>query len=209
MADEEVAPTARQRESRRYYERHKERILERCRNRRRRDPEAAKAEDARYYQKHRDAKRARTKAYKEANKERVREWGRQWEAANRDRKRELARESYARRREKEIARVVEWTKNNRDKQAAARARRRANVVAAGGVVTETDIVMRRELQQGLCYYCGDSPTRWEVDHFIPLDRGGSGAPENIVMACMPCNRSKGNKLPWERWPSRFEVGCKP
>jgi 5-methylcytosine-specific restriction endonuclease McrA len=32
---------------------------------------------------------------------------------------------------------------------------------------------------------------------IPLDRGGSNGPENIVIACPECNHSKHNKLPHE------------
>lgn len=34
----------------------------------------------------------------------------------------------------------------------------------------------------------------EMDHVIPESKGGSGAAENLVLACRRCNRSKGSKL---------------
>lgn len=34
----------------------------------------------------------------------------------------------------------------------------------------------------------------EYDHVHPLARGGSSDPENIVVACRPCNRSKGSRV---------------
>ena len=33
---------------------------------------------------------------------------------------------------------------------------------------------------------------WEVDHKIPLSRGGSENLRNLVPMCIPCNRSKGD-----------------
>jgi len=50
----------------------------------------------------------------------------------------------------------------------------------------------------------DKPGRWvhfglELDHVIPEFMGGTNAPDNIVLACRMCNRSKGiGKLPKRR-----------
>lgn len=55
-----------------------------------------------------------------------------------------------------------------------------------------------------CAYCRrDDPL--EMDHFIPLKRGGNTIPGNIVPACHICNASKGNHLP-EEWctPEQIE-----
>ena len=94
--------------------------------------------------------------------------------------------------------------------------------------------VEREVRESFiaCFYCGHIPgecgenrrrpdPRLELDHIEPLYLGGSGRPENLVMACRPCNRSKGSKtvsewvlqvrdgecrigrppipLEWERW----------
>jgi 5-methylcytosine-specific restriction endonuclease McrA len=50
-----------------------------------------------------------------------------------------------------------------------------------------------------CVYCAsaldlDSAT---LDHVYPLAHGGTHAPGNLVSACGPCNRLKGDMLPHE------------
>src|SRR3954465_3676433 len=48
-----------------------------------------------------------------------------------------------------------------------------------------------------CQYCGSTKAGPTVDHVIPRSRGGKSVWENIVAACPPCNRRKGNRLPPE------------
>jgi len=36
--------------------------------------------------------------------------------------------------------------------------------------------------------------RFEIDHIIPLDKGGNNKLDNLQLTCMHCNRSKGTKL---------------
>lgn len=45
-----------------------------------------------------------------------------------------------------------------------------------------------------CRYCCAQDEIMCADHVIPLSRGGSNDPENLVAACMPCNSSKADKL---------------
>ncbi|WP_255585745.1 HNH endonuclease [Tsukamurella strandjordii] len=35
----------------------------------------------------------------------------------------------------------------------------------------------------------------EIDHIIPVSRGGVSTPENLQTLCWRCNRSKSNKMP--------------
>jgi 5-methylcytosine-specific restriction endonuclease McrA len=44
-----------------------------------------------------------------------------------------------------------------------------------------------------CQYCG-STRDLTIDHIIPRSRGGEDTWENLVVACMPCNTRKGDKL---------------
>ncbi|MDQ3572211.1 MAG: HNH endonuclease [Actinomycetota bacterium] len=54
-----------------------------------------------------------------------------------------------------------------------------------------------------CQYCGHEAHGLTVDHVIPRSRGGGSEWENIVAACAPCNRRKGNRSPMEaRMPLR-------
>ena len=50
-----------------------------------------------------------------------------------------------------------------------------------------------------CVYCAtplllDSAT---LDHVFPIAHGGGHSPGNVVTACGPCNRLKGDMLPHE------------
>ena len=50
-----------------------------------------------------------------------------------------------------------------------------------------------------CVYCG-APLALDfatIDHVFPLARGGDQSPGNLVVACAPCNRLKGDMLPQE------------
>jgi len=48
-----------------------------------------------------------------------------------------------------------------------------------------------------CQYCGRQTKELTLDHVIPRGRGGEHTWENIVSACIPCNRRKGGRTPGE------------
>jgi len=58
---------------------------------------------------------------------------------------------------------------------------------------------RRQLERGICYYCGRkvNPKELTMDHKIPLSRGGTSDRINIVPACKECNNKKKYLFPWE------------
>jgi 5-methylcytosine-specific restriction endonuclease McrA len=58
---------------------------------------------------------------------------------------------------------------------------------------------RRQVERGICYYCGRRVPASELtmDHKIPLSRGGTSDKSNIVPACKECNNKKKYLLPWE------------
>lgn len=43
--------------------------------------------------------------------------------------------------------------------------------------------------RGKCAYCSTAPAT-EIDHVLPLTRGGRHAIGNILPVCRPCNTSK-------------------
>lgn len=91
-----------------------------------------------------------------------------------------------------------WRKNNPEKARHAWRRRRAVQRGAQGKHSWLDVANRYEAQQGRCWWCGVLVgDAYEVDHAIPLARGGTDGPENIVIACRLCNRMKKDKLPHE------------
>jgi 5-methylcytosine-specific restriction endonuclease McrA len=81
--------------------------------------------------------------------------------------------------------------------------RRAREISAPGTHTAADLRLQARAQTDkrgrlICWWCG-KPIKgtYHADHRIPLDRGGSNWPENIVIAHAKCNLSKGTKLPGE------------
>ncbi len=61
-----------------------------------------------------------------------------------------------------------------------------------------DIVRMLDQQQSRCWWCKKPILKaYHADHRIPLAKGGSNDPSNIVLACPKCNFSKGAKLPEE------------
>ncbi|MFC1927994.1 HNH endonuclease [Chloroflexota bacterium] len=59
-----------------------------------------------------------------------------------------------------------------------------------------------------CQYCGKETRELTLDHIIPRYRDGEHTWENVVSACVACNRSKAGRTPQEagmrltRQPSR-------
>ncbi len=58
-------------------------------------------------------------------------------------------------------------------------------------VTRREILRRDKYS---CQYCG-STKQLTLDHVIPLSKGGKHTWDNVVVACEPCNNSKGARTP--------------
>jgi len=52
-----------------------------------------------------------------------------------------------------------------------------------------------------CVYCNKIGGKLEVDHIIPISRGGGNELSNLATACRKCNRQKKDRTPDEfvRW----------
>lgn len=82
-------------------------------------------------------------------------------------------------------------------EAASRANQRAKSQMIEGVFTAEDMREKFNEQGGKCFYCRTQLESYHIDHKIPLCRGGSNWPSNIVCACESCNLSKGRKTDCE------------
>ena len=51
--------------------------------------------------------------------------------------------------------------------------------------------------QHTCQYCGKQTKQLTIDHIIPRYREGPHSWENMVTACIPCNRRKAGRTPKE------------
>jgi 5-methylcytosine-specific restriction endonuclease McrA len=93
-------------------------------------------------------------------------------------------------------RARNWRINHRDKylstQRRAGARRRAVVKEASGRYSLIDWARVCDSYGNVCLRCGaaGSPSSLEMDHVIPLVKGGSSHPNNFQPLCKSCNSSK-------------------
>ena len=138
------------------------------------------------YQKHKETALAARKARYESNKPAALAKNKEWHEANLDKHRELNRQ---------------WAKKNPEAARALVARRRAKLRAIDGRYTKHDIARMMAEQGGCCLVCkADLAGGYNVDHVVPISRGGSNHPENLQLLCPVCNRSKGAKLMSEWLP---------
>lgn len=86
-----------------------------------------------------------------------------------------------------------WRSQSKDKIKAIRIRRRKNLLKANGTLDKEKIKERFKYYENKCYYCKQSSNNLQMDHRIPLSRGGSNWPSNIVPSCLKCNSTKGSK----------------
>jgi 5-methylcytosine-specific restriction endonuclease McrA len=138
-----------------------------------------------------DRLKAQKLAYIEANKELVArrrnayyrrhvqhhaEKTKKWGALNPDRRKAISRK---------------WYENNQERYRIYRLNRIARVKGVEGSFTADDIADLRKLQRGRCAYCRRRlPKPFDIDHILPLTRGGSNDRRNLQLTCGTCNRRK-------------------
>jgi len=74
---------------------------------------------------------------------------------------------------------------------------RAKLTKLSGRLTIAQLRDRIYASGGKCEWCTVSLINeaFEVDHIIPLNRGGGNTSDNIAVACPDCNRRKSAKHP--------------
>jgi hypothetical protein len=77
-------------------------------------------------------------------------------------------------------------------------KRKYQIMTTENDFTAADIEKLMELQHGMCAACGAQLSEgYEVEHSIPLTRGGDNSPDNILLMCSKHNNNKKNKKPSE------------
>lgn len=160
--------------------------------------EETKAYNAAYYAKNKAAMLEKFREWKSANRETHRASSAKWQLENK--KRSNAIKAAYKKRNPETTKAC--NKRVTPDQKAAHAARQSvrNRLGANPnkeVMQFYAIVASQEVLA--CHWCGLDTTRQsrEVDHVMPISKGGAHCVENLVISCTPCNRSKGSLLPDE------------
>jgi 5-methylcytosine-specific restriction endonuclease McrA len=91
-----------------------------------------------------------------------------------------------------------WYEANKWRYRIYRSRRRQRGMPDNGYPEE---LVRQLLndQDKRCAYCNQIlDSTFEIDHIVPLSRGGTSDRSNLCAACRPCNRQKHARTP-EEW----------
>lgn len=88
-----------------------------------------------------------------------------------------------------------WRRSNPHLLSEQLHRRRARLKAVPFDDCEERIQELRTCE--VCFWCKRRMERVTIDHVIPLAGGGTHTPENLVAACVSCNCSKNDKLPFK------------
>lgn len=119
--------------------------------------------------------------YNLVNKDRIAERRAKWTKANIDRIKFMN---------------AEWVKANSDRHCAHQHARRARKKLSGGVLSFDLVPSLLILQRGLCACCGKKlAKKYEIDHIIPISKGGDNTDKNIQILTPRCNRQKGSADP--------------
>ena len=77
-------------------------------------------------------------------------------------------------------------------------KRKHQIKATDCTLTRTEWMEIKDHFGHRCAYCNRTMERLEMDHVIPLSKGGVHTASNIVPACRKCNARKGAKILNER-----------
>lgn len=191
-------PEQRREYFRSYVEKNADRVKKRRAEYFERNREEINAKLRAHYHATKEAKKPRRKAYAERAKEHIAAYQKAYREENADRLKEYGKQKYAKNPAPYIERAKKWDKANPLAKRIYTNRRRARLRAAEGKHTAAELKALMVKQRGKCACCREPLKHgYDVDHVVPLAKGGTNDILNIQLLCPPCNRSKGAKDPLE------------
>ncbi len=170
------------------YNEKKAEILEQGKEYRQRNKDKIQARNANRYKNNSDVLKKRSAAWRKNNPERYKE---------------LAARKYLKDIEKSKADRKKWRTENKPKQRIYSHNRRARVSQNGGTLSVGLADRLFKLQQGKCACCGHAlGDDYQLDHRMPVLRGGANEDWNMQLLRKRCNIQKHSKDPIDFMQSR-------
>jgi hypothetical protein len=89
----------------------------------------------------------------------------------------------------------QWVADNSERSRVRHHTRRARKREAEGKYTAENIARIKKEQRGRCAVCRKRLKQFQIDHIIPLAKGGTNFSNNIQLLCPGCNRTKRDTDP--------------
>lgn len=180
--------------SREYYAANKDAVAKRARKYREENAEAIKAQKAKYSQKHSAEIVARVSKWKKENPDRVRAYADKYRETNRDNLNQKSLDRYyaimATNPDhiRKLRRDYAKTPYGRALYQSAQHKRRRQTPYTQEAI---DWIASINWSTEVCTYC-QAPAE-EIDHILPISKGGTGERDNLTPCCRSCNSRKGNR----------------
>ena len=158
--------------------------------------ECMKEYQRKWHQENKESQNERSRKWKQENKDKSKEYYSKWYQKNKERKREWDRKRHQKNKESQNERSRRWHRENRERSRENNRQKRARKLDAPGSHTADQVKARFDYYGNRCVYCGSSDNL-QIEHRIPLSRGGSDWASNLAPACKTCNCSKGTKTETE------------
>ncbi|HQE49833.1 MAG TPA: HNH endonuclease [Fervidobacterium sp.] len=186
-----------------YYQKHRDYYLEVNAQWRKNNKERMKETHKEWYEKNKEDKLEKNRQWIKENKEYHNELKEKWKQENPG----YHKEYRIKNRDKMQRASRLWMKNNPERakiiRANAKNRRRAREEKVESTLTSDEWESILKKYNYRCAYCG-SGEKIEMDHVVPISKGGGHTFENVVPACRSCNASKSNK-DLDEWSGYKEV----
>ena len=180
--------------------------------------------DRLYRQENAEAIRIKRKIYDNKNKEKIRASDKEYRRNNSDKIKEYSKEHYEKNKEKIREQKKKYREENKIKIKEYRQKNREAISKRNSIYRQTEdykISKRNsshkrraiiksgnintiELKELLnntkhCYWCNKklNENKIQIDHYMPLSKGGTHTIDNIVISCPKCNLTKNAKDPYE------------
>jgi len=136
-----------------------------------------------------ERQRAYARQWLKRNPQKARDAVRRWNRSHPEQRRAAKRLYYARHREQHKAVMMAYHRAHPEVLQAKSSAYRARARAAEGQFTSAEWRALVQRYEGKCAYRGEVGPL-QVDHRVPLSRGGTNSIDNILPACRSCNGHK-------------------
>ena len=138
--------------------------------------------------------------YRKKHPEKISMYGKRYATEHPDKIQDRNASNYARRKDDPIfktenrLRASEYKKKNRDRYNSHNHKRRAQIKEGESAEVVAKWI---KAQPKVCYWCHQKCKKdYQIDHYVPLSKGGLHEINNLRISCPQCNMTKNAKDPY-------------